>query len=69
MSQNLTQPEEVDRVLMEMSRQAMTAGISISDGGPASGITHRFECDWSIGSTDFSYGTRHNKSANGLSDS
>ena len=68
MSQNLTQPEEVDHVFMEMSGQDMKAGMPISDRARLNGDMHGFACDWSIGATDFSCGGAHKKSANGFSE-
>ena len=69
MSQNLTQPEEVEHALIEMSGEPMKAGMQISTGAQLSGGMHGFECDWSIGSTSFSCGAAQNKSANGLAGS
>lgn len=62
MSQNLTQPEEVDHVLMEMARHDVAEGRSVPDEA----VLHGFECDWSIGATDSSGGALHNKLIHGL---
>jgi hypothetical protein len=67
MSQNLTQPEEVEHALSEMLGEVMKAGMPISAGAQLNGGIHGFECDWSIGSTSFSCGAVQNKSAKGLS--
>ena len=64
MSQNLTQPEEVDHVLMEMARHDVTEGRPVS--GEAKSVLHGFECDWSIGATDSSCGALHHKPMHGL---
>ncbi len=66
MSQNLTQPEEIDHILMAMAGHDMKAGTPIPDGAQLNGAIHDF--DESIGVTDFSYGMAHKKSAHGLSD-
>jgi len=66
MSQNLTQPEEVDHVLMEMASHAMGAGTAGSRGVQKSEIireSERIELAKSLG---FSYGVVHKKSARGL---
>jgi len=46
MSQNLTQPEEIDQVLLEMD--GAEADTPYPDGGQLNGDAHNFECDWSI---------------------
>ena len=68
MSKNLTQPEEIDHILMTMAGHDMKAGAPIPDGAQLSGAIHGFECDESIGVTGFSYDMAHKKSAHGLSD-
>jgi len=68
MSQNLTQPEEIDYVLMEMAGHDMKAGAPTPDGAQLNGVIHGFECDEAIGVTGFPYGIAHKKSAHGLSD-
>jgi len=52
MSQNLTQPEEVDHVLLEMANHNMEIDTPNPDEEPLNGATHDFECDWSIGPTN-----------------
>lgn len=64
MSQNLTQPEEIDHVLMEMAGRDMKAGTPAPEGGLLNGA--RYECDEAIGVTGFSYGMAQKKSAHGL---
>ena len=66
MSQNRTQPEEIDHILMAMVGHDMKAGTPIPDGAQLNGAIHDF--DESIGVTNFSYGMAHKKSAHGLSD-
>ncbi|HEU0233542.1 MAG TPA: hypothetical protein VFQ94_00215 [Gallionella sp.] len=68
MSQNLTQPEEIDHILMAMAGHDMKAGTPIPDGAQLNGAIHDFGCDESIGVTGFSYGIAHKKSAHGLPD-
>lgn len=66
MSQNLTQPEEVEHALIEMLGEVMKAGMQTA-GTQLNGGVHGFECDWSIGSASFACSAAQNKSANGLS--
>lgn len=68
MSQNLTQPEEIDHILMAMAGHDMKAGTPIPDGAQLNGAIHGFGCDESIGMAGFSYGMAHKKSAHGLPD-
>jgi hypothetical protein len=64
MSQNLTQPEEIDYALMEMAGHDMKAGTPVPDGVLLNGA--RYECDEAIGVTGFSYGMAQKKPAHGL---
>lgn len=64
MSQNLTQPEEIDYALMEMAGHDMKTGTPAPDGVLLNGA--RYECDEAIGVTGFSYGMAQKKSAHGL---
>ena len=64
MSQNLTQPEEIDHILMAMAGHDMKAGTPIPDGAQLNGATHDF--DEPIGVAGFSYGMAQKKSAHGL---
>lgn len=66
MSQNLTQPEEIDRILREMANHDMKAGKPISDGALLSGGIHDPQRNWPIGVTDFSHGIAHKKQIHGL---
>lgn len=66
MSQNLTQPEEIDYVLMEMAGHDMKAGTPIPDGAQLNGAIHGFGSDEPIGVTGFSCGIAQKKSAHGL---
>jgi len=51
MSQNLTQPEEIDYALMEMAGHDMKTGTPVPDGVLLNGV--RYECDEAIGVTGF----------------
>lgn len=62
MSQNLTQPEEVDHVLMEMARHDMDEGQLIPGEAHSHAVYHGFACDWSMGGADFSSGAAHKES-------
>jgi hypothetical protein len=62
MSQNLTQPEEVDYVLMEMARHDMAEGRLIQDDARSHALYHGFACDWSMGAADPSCGAAHKES-------
>lgn len=64
MSQNLTQPEEIDHVLMEMAGHDTKAGVPIQDGAKLDGA----KCNGSIGATGSSYGIAHGKPAHCLPD-
>lgn len=68
MSQNLTQPEEIDRVLMEMAAHTMEAGKPISDDTLLNGCNHDPKRNWSDGVADFSYSIAHEKQMHGLPD-
>ena len=58
MSQNLTQPEEIDQILIEMAGRDMKAGVPNQQSGSQTNRTaHDFACDWSIGVADSSCGT------------
>jgi len=61
MSQNLTQPEEVDHILMAMAGHDMEAETPIPDGAQLNGVIHDFECDESIGAAGFPCGVVHKK--------
>lgn len=65
MSQNLTQPEEVDYALVEMYGETVTTRMQISTGTQLNEDAHGFECDWSIGSTGFSCDSAQHKSVHG----
>ncbi len=62
MSQNLTQPEEVDHVLMEMARHDMAECGLIPDDAQSRAGYHGFACDWSMGAADPSCGAAHKDS-------
>ena len=66
MSQNLTQPEEVDHVLMEMARYALEACAPGSRGVHISEIIREAERKKLAMSLGFSSGLVHKKSARGL---
>lgn len=68
MSQNLTQPEEIDRVLMEMAGLNITTVRPIPDEAQLKGVIHGIERDKSIGVTDFLYGAVPKKLIHGLPD-
>ncbi|MDO8464917.1 MAG: hypothetical protein Q7S46_06645 [Gallionella sp.] len=52
MSQNLTQPEEIDHVLIEIASHDREIDAPNPDGEPLNGATHNFECDWQTGQTN-----------------
>lgn len=56
MSQNLTQPEEIDRILMFMAGRGITADVPIPDGVPSSGSIRNAGCDESVMGADSSCG-------------
>ena len=62
MSQNLTQPEEIDRILMAMAGRDMTADTPVPDGVPSSGNIRDAGRDEPVMGTDFSYGATPAKS-------
>lgn len=62
MSQNLTQPEELDHILMEMARHDMAEGSLIPDDAQPHAAHHGFACDWSMGAADSSCGAAHKES-------
>lgn len=66
MSQNLTQPEEIDHILMAMAGHDMKAGTPTPDGAQLNGAIHGFGSDEPIGVAGFSCGIAHKKSAHGL---
>ena len=66
MSQNLTQPEEIDHILMAMAGHDMKADTPIPDGAQLNGALHGFGSDEPIGVAGFSYGMAQKKSAHGL---
>lgn len=68
MSQNLTQPEEIDRVLMEMAGHDMETGKPISEGMLSDGRNHDLKCKWSDRVADLSYRIAHKKQIHGLPD-
>ena len=68
MSQNLTQPEEIDHALREMAGHDMKAGTPVPGGAQLNGVMPDSGCAEPIRVTGFSYGVVHDKSAHGLSD-
>jgi len=66
MSQNLTQPEEIDHVLMEMAAHNGDAGKPISEGTLLNGRNHNRECNRPDGMADFSYSVAHKNPMHGL---
>ncbi|MDO8464243.1 MAG: hypothetical protein Q7S46_03180 [Gallionella sp.] len=68
MSQNLTQPEEIDHVLMEMAGHDMKAGNPTSDDALSSGGVYDAQCNRPIGVTGSSYSAAHKKPMYGLPD-
>jgi len=56
MSQNLTQPEEIDRILMAIGGSEITADTPIPDGAQSSGNARNSGCGGSVREADFSYG-------------
>jgi len=67
MSQNLTQPEEIDRILREMAGHDMKAGKSIPDDVLNGGL-HDSQCNWPIGVTGSSCGMAHKEPMHGSPD-
>lgn len=68
MSHCLTQPEEIDHILMAMAGDDMEADTPIPDGVHLSGFIRDVERDEFVRVEGFSYGVAHKKSAHGLSD-
>ena len=69
MSQNLTQPEEIDRILMAMAGRDGQAGAQISDWELLDEVAYGLGCDSRAGTSAFSRGVvQHKKPAHGLSD-
>lgn len=67
MSQNLTQPEEIDHILREMARNDMKVGNPTSDGAlPSDGI-YDAQRNRPIG-VSFSYSMAHKKPMYSLPD-
>lgn len=66
MSQNFTQPEEIDRVLMEMKWHDLEAGTP--DGALPNSSMRDTGHDGFATAAGFSYGVARNKSARSLSD-
>lgn len=69
MSQNLTQPEEIDHVLMEMAGHDTKVDMPVTDKKYLNGTAQESECGESAVVTSFSYGAVHKKSIHGLPDS
>lgn len=67
MSQNLTQPEEIDRILREMACHDMKAGNPTSDDTLSSNGIYDAQCNRPIG-VSFSYSMAHKKPMYGLPD-
>lgn len=69
MSQNLTQPEEIDRILMAMAGRDTPAGAPIQDLAQLNGVACDFGCDKPVEAAAFSRGAvQHKKPAHGLPD-
>jgi len=69
MSQNLTQPEEIDRILMAMAGRDIQADAPIPDMAQLNEAACDFGCDKPIEAVVFSRGAvRHKKAAHGLHD-
>lgn len=68
MSQNLTQPEEIDRILREMARHDMKAGNPTSDDATASDNIRDAQRNRPVGVTGSSYNMATKKPMYGLPD-
>lgn len=68
MSHNLTQPEEIDHVLMAMAGHDMETETPIPDGVQPSEAIRNIERNQFIRMAGFSHDIAHKKSAHGLSD-
>ena len=69
MSQNLTQPEEIDRILREMAGCDMKAGKPIPDDVLLNVGIRDSQCNWPIGVTGSSCGMAHKEPTHGWPDS
>ena len=69
MSQNLTQPEEIDRILMAMVGRDIQAGVPISDMAQLKGAASGFVYDNAIEAAGFPHAARQRKkTGHGLPD-
>lgn len=69
MSQNLTQPEEIDRILMAMVGHDIQAGAPILEMAQLKGTTSGFACDNAIEAAGFSHAAmQREKKGHGLPD-
>ena len=63
----LTQPEEIDHILMSMAGDDMEVDAPTPDGVQPSRAILDVECEGSAMAPGYSYGDMHKKSAQGLS--
>ena len=68
MSHSLTQPDEIDHILMTMLGQGMEMDTPVQNGVQLGGATRNAERDGFVMEPEFSYGAVHKKSAYGLPD-
>lgn len=68
MSHSLTQPDEIDHILMAMLGQDMEIDTPIQNGVQLNGVARDVECDEFAMVPEFSYGAVHKKSAYDLPD-
>lgn len=69
MSQNLTQPEEIEHILIAMESRDMREGSPLSDGHPPGMTSQNTKCDGVEKATDVSCGAEHAKSIHGFCES
>jgi len=68
MNHCLTQPEEIDHILMAMAGDDMEVDTPIPDGAQSSGATRDIKRDDFTRAVNFAYDAAHKKPAHGLSD-
>lgn len=68
MSHCLTQPEEIDHILMSMADDDTEVDAPIPEGVRPSGATRDVEREELVMAPGFPYGEMHKESAHGLSD-
>lgn len=69
MSQNLTQPEEIEHVLKAMANRDLSVDTPLPDGHQSSTTIQNVKCNGVDVVTDFSCGTEYAKSTHGFCES